>query len=216
MISPVKKESLVISIVILFYSIGAVGALIPTMSDWFLSLTPFNLLLTLLILIFSKKSKKFHFFLFLLFTFIVGITVELIGVHTGLLFGNYTYGNNLGPKFYQVPLIIGVNWGIVAVASSAFFARFKIAQILKIFLSTLLMVILDILIEPISGYTDFWYWENNLIPIYNFICWFLVGLFIQAIFYLLKLEEQNKVYEVLLITLMIFFMVLNVHYLWFG
>lgn len=208
-----RKELLLIFIIVLFYTIGAVGAIIPSKSDWFLSLTPFNLLLTFSVVILAKKTSRFRFLLFLLLAFAVGITVELIGVHTGMLFGNYTYGNNLGTKIWGVPIVIGLNWGIVAVAATSVSAAINIRITLKPVISAVIMTTIDMLIEPIAHKTDFWYWENNIIPIYNFICWFVVGGVLQYIFHLLKLDEKNKVYEVLLLTLITFFIVLNIHYL---
>ena len=208
-----RKELLLIFIIVLFYTIGAVGAIIPSKSDWFLSLTPFNLLLTFCVVILAKKTSRLRFLLFLLLAFAVGIALELIGVHTGMLFGNYTYGNNLGTKIWGVPIVIGLNWGIVAVAATSVSAAINIRTTLKPLISAVIMTTIDMLIEPIAHKTDFWYWENNIIPIYNFICWFVVGVFLQYIFHLLKLDEKNKVYEVLLLTLITFFIVLNIHYL---
>jgi putative membrane protein len=208
-----KEEHLFISLLILFYSIGAIGSTLPSHSEWFLSLTPFNLLLTFSIVILSKKTKKKSFIIFLISAFIIGISIELIGVHTGLLFGNYRYGENLGVKVFDVPLVIGLNWGIVAVSASSLMARTNLNTFGKIVFGGTLMTILDVLIEPISAHTDFWYWKDNIIPSYNFICWFITGIVIQSIFYGLKLEEKNKVFEVLLLVMVVFFIILNVHYL---
>lgn len=208
-----KKEHLLISLLILFYSIGAIGSTLPSHSKWFLSLTPFNLLLTFSIVILGKETRKKNFIIFLISAFIIGISVELIGVHTGLLFGTYRYGENLGVKVFDVPLVIGLNWGIVAVAASSLMARTNLNTIVKIVVGGTLMTILDMLIEPISAHTDFWYWKDNIIPSYNFICWFITGIVIQSIFYGLKLEEKNKVFEVLLLVMVVFFIILNVHYL---
>lgn len=208
-----KKDYLLISLLILFYLIGALGSTLTSYSEWFLSLTPFNLLLTFSIVILGKETRKKNFIIFLLSVFIIGISVELIGVHTGLLFGNYRYGENLGVKVFNVPLVIGLNWGIVAVAASSLLARTNLNIIVKIVVGGALMTILDMLIEPISAHTDFWYWKDNIIPSYNFVCWFLTGIVIQSIFYGLKLEEKNKVFEVLLLVMVVFFIMLNVQYL---
>jgi putative membrane protein len=40
----------------------------------------------------------------------------MLGVHTGILFGNYKYGNALGLKLNDVPILIGINWFIVVYA----------------------------------------------------------------------------------------------------
>ena len=38
--------------------------------------------------------------------FWTGIFVEFLGVNYGLLFGEYLYGRNLGPKLFGVPFLI--------------------------------------------------------------------------------------------------------------
>lgn len=208
-----KKENFLIFLLILFYSIGAIGSILHSYSEWFLSLTPLNLLLTFSIIYLGKKTKRLKFLIFLFFVFIIGISVELIGVHSGILFGNYKYGGNLGVKFFDVPLVIGLNWGIVSVAASSVMARTNYNVYFKIIGGATIMTVLDLIIEPICAHTDFWYWEDNMIPFYNFVCWFITGILIQSILYSLKLEEKNKVFEVLLIVMVVFFIVLNVHYI---
>ena len=48
----------------------------------------------------------------MLVCFATGIAVEIIGTATGGLFGDYQYGNVLGPSIQKVPFIIGINWFI--------------------------------------------------------------------------------------------------------
>ena len=207
-----RKENFLILVLILIYTIGIFGSTLPYFSSWFLSLSPYNLSVTFLVLIFAKKTSKILFTIFLLIAFLIGISIELIGVHSGLLFGQYSYGENLGMKIYEVPFVIGLNWGIVAVASNSILAYIKMSRGLKIISAAVIMTLLDLLIEPISSKINFWHWENDTIPIYNFICWFIFGVIIQLIFYALKLEEKNKVFVVLLTLLIVFFTVLNVYY----
>ena len=45
--------------------------------------------------------------------FLLVLPLNITGANTGLIFGNYTYGNILGMKVLGVPLIIGLNWFIV-------------------------------------------------------------------------------------------------------
>jgi putative membrane protein len=41
---------------------------------------------------------------------ILAFIVEALGVKTGNIFGQYSYGNNLGPAVAGTPLLISVNW----------------------------------------------------------------------------------------------------------
>jgi putative membrane protein len=71
------------------------------------------------------------------------------------------------------------------------------------------MVALDFLIEPVAMKSDFWTWENGVIPLYNYLSWGLVGLFLQIVFQKTSLWEENKVNDTLFITMFVFFIVLN-------
>lgn len=97
-------------ILLILYTVGSVGMLFPSTRAWFVQLSALNLFISFLGLIFSRKTKQLSFLLFMGIAFIIGVTVELIGVHTSYLFGSYYYGNNLGLKWHGIPLIIGANW----------------------------------------------------------------------------------------------------------
>jgi putative membrane protein len=68
---------------------------------------------------------------------------------------------------------------------------------------------LDFLIEPVAVSSDFWSWENGAIPLFNYVCWFLIALPLH--FYLIKRKtpEQNPVSIGLFLVLIVFFGVLN-------
>ncbi len=202
------KTSVLIAILILFYTVGVVGISLPEYRDFFLSLSFFNLLLSMLIVLLARKHRFQHFILFLFVCFLVGITVEVIGTKTGLLFGNYSYGANLGPKIYGVPVVIGFNWGILVVSSASFIHRLKNLPLIgKVILSALLMTLFDVLMEPIAIASDYWSW-NGPIPFYNYVCWFAVSLPLHYLYYKTKLVEINKVFEVLFIIMSLFFVIL--------
>ena len=57
--------------------------------------------------------------------------------------------------------------------------------------------------------SDFLSWKNNVIPLYNYLCWFLAGLLLQVIYQKTSLWEENKVNDTLFITMFVFFIILN-------
>ena len=82
---------------------------------------------------------------------------EILVVSYGIIFENYKYGEILGYKVLGVPLIIGINWCILTLIKGAispllFFNNYWS----KVFCGTLLMLFMDILIEPIVPKLDFW------------------------------------------------------------
>jgi Protein of unknown function (DUF422). len=86
-----------------FQVFGAVGILFWN-REWFIQFIPICLILYFLILLKNNKNNNI-FFLFIVFCW--GMLSEIIGVNTGLIFGSYTYGNSLGIKLMNVPI---VNW----------------------------------------------------------------------------------------------------------
>jgi putative membrane protein len=72
------------------------------------------------------------------------------------------------------------------------------------------MVGFDVLMEPVAISSDFWTWIDGYIPIYNYVCWFLVGLFLQLIYHFFKLNESNKVNDSLFVIMTLFFIILNI------
>lgn len=204
------REKWLIGTLVLFYTVGAMGMLLPEHAAFFQTLSPFNLLLTFSILLLARKKKTTNWYLFLAIGTIAGFTVEWIGVHTGYLFGNYQYGTNLGWKLDGIPVIIGFNWLLMIVGSASVAARIFNNRWYEIISAALLMTLFDVVMEPVAIQSDFWQWENNVIPIYNYVCWFLIGGVLQFIYYQLKLRESNKVNDALLLIMTVFFIILNV------
>ena len=195
-------------VLLILYAVGAVGMLIPTTKDWFVQLSALNLFISFLGLIISRKSQPLRFLLFLGFAFLIGVVVELIGVHTSYLFGHYYYGNNLGLKWNGIPLIIGANWGIMVVTSAAVIRRFDLNKHVELVVASVLMVLFDYILEPVAMKLDYWHWSQGEIPVYNFVSWFGVSYFLQWIYQRMKLPEVNKVAESLFLMMFIFFTLL--------
>lgn len=196
-------------ILVILYCVGAVGMLIPETRTWFVKLSALNLFLSFVALILSRKENKLRFMVFLCIAFLIGFGAELIGVHTAYLFGSYQYGANLGVKWAEVPLIIGFNWGILAVTSSAVIHRVGLNKYLSAILSAMLMVVFDYILEPVAIKLDYWHWIEGQIPVFNFVCWFGVSLILQWIYLRMKLTELNKVAESLFLMMFIFFTLLT-------
>ena len=202
------KSKFLIAILLIFYTVGTVGLTLDTFRDQFLPLSFFNLLLSFVILLIARfeHSKKFYFFL--LFAFLIGMTAEWIGVHTGLLFGDYAYGENLGVKIGEVPLIIGINWAMLVIISASLAETLVFAWYIKAFIASVFMLFLDFLIEPVAIVSDYWTW-NGEIPLSNYVTWFLVTLLLQGIYFRFKLAETNKVAIALYGIQVLFFTILN-------
>lgn len=142
--------------------------------------------------------------------FTLGYSAELIGIKTGLLFGDYSYDTALGIKLFDVPPMIGLNWVIIVAASSSIVMCFiKKPLILQALLAAALCTFLDFLIEPVAVSYDFWTWAEGNIPIYNYLCWFGFS-FLFAALYLYRNKGINKTGIAIYIIWVIFFIILNI------
>lgn len=205
-----KKSRLFIFVVSILHIVGIVGMSIPAVRPIFQILTPFNLLLSLGVLMLFHTHWNKSFIVFILLAFIIGFGSEVLGVHTGFPFGNYTYGPVLGPKLFEVPLMIGVNWLIlVYLSGNLLHDRIK-NHLLAGIGSALLMVGIDFLIEPVAVALDFWSWESGIIPLSNYLGWFGTAFIIQVIYRKMNFKKANSISLFLLINIIIFFASLNI------
>jgi putative membrane protein len=204
------KETSLIIILLIFYTVGTFGILSPTYRDSFLPLSAFNLILSFGVVLLARKKDIIGFLAYLALAFVVGMTAEWIGIHTGYLFGNYSYGQNLGTKFLGVPLVIGLNWGMLVTISGSLANRLAASFLVKVTVAALLMTGLDYLMEPVAIESDFWQWKTGQIPIYNYICWFVISFALQVVYFKFKLAESNKVNDVLFVIMVLFFSILTI------
>lgn len=162
--------------------VSAIAGISAGYTDWFISKTPSNLMLSFLIMAivfpFNQPKVKLLFVLF----FVMGFIAEWVGVNTGILFGDYHYGKNLGIKLDGVPLLIGLNWSVLALATGAIADRMAISNFIKPFAAASMMLALDFLIEKSSTEFDFWSFSNDVVPIWNYVCWFLLSFLMQVVF----------------------------------
>jgi putative membrane protein len=195
-----------IIIIILFHAVGLVGTSLAISRPLFLQLVPWHLLLMLLVIVLAHKNFNKPFVTFLAIVFVSGIAVEWIGVHTGWLFGNYAYGATLSTKIFDIPLTIGVNWFLLVYATGVIMQRSRLKSIFpRIIAGALILVILDVLIEPVAIRFDYWHWVGGVIPIKNYICWFLVSAVLLFVFEKFNFKKQSIAATVLLITEFVFF-----------
>jgi putative membrane protein len=85
------KLTISVFIALLFHVSGMLGILISDHAAWFVSNTPLNLWIMFVLLLWNQPSLSPKFWYFFITAFITGMLSEIIGVHTGFLFGSYFY-----------------------------------------------------------------------------------------------------------------------------
>ncbi|MBU2018294.1 MAG: carotenoid biosynthesis protein [Bacteroidetes bacterium] len=204
-----KGDRFLIIFLAIFYTVGLIGLSIPSARATMVALSPLNLLLTFVVLFISRKNYDFKYFLFLLICFSLGIAAEWIGVHTGLLFGEYSYGPNLGVKLDGIPYIIGVNWILMVVSSQAIARQLFKNKGMILMGAAGLMTLMDVAIEPVAVKLDYWSWQGGAIPFYNYLCWFAVSLPMHYMYERFKIHEDSNVARAIFWLLTLFFILLN-------
>ena len=173
--------------------------------EFFLSSTPYVLTMTLILLIVNNSIDK-KFLLRLFFIFLLGLTVEIVGVNFSIFFGEYKYGENLGVKIFDVPIVIGFNWVLLIILTGNFADRiFPKSIIRKVVLGSAMMILLDLLIEISAPKLDYWEFTLNPVPFSNYFWWFVFSI----LFHLIYQSNKNKEYVVSTNILLI-------HFLFFG
>lgn len=200
--------------IVIFYVVGISGMLIPFTSYLFKLITPFALFLNFVILAAYHKGS-YNAKTLLVFTgiYFCGFFIEMIGVGTSLIFGNYIYGNALGIKVFETPLIIGLNWLFLCYVSNAILENYKINIIFKIIIASFMMLIYDIVLEQVAAFLDFWKWENNKIPIQNYIAWFAIALIFNSFINFMKISTKNSMAKIIFVSQFLFFTAIYIYYI---
>jgi len=193
---------------------GFIGLQIPFTRPLFEALVPFNLIFTALLLGIFHRDWNAEFINFSLITMLVGFFMEVLGVHTELIFGTYFYGETLGFKLFSVPLLIALNWWILVYVAGTLTTHLNYSLFIKSCIGAALMVFLDFWIEPVAIQHDFWSWENNHIPLHNYLGWFVISCFLVYLFHLSNFQKNNFLAKPTYTAQLLFFFFHNVTY-WF-
>lgn len=223
-----QKNKIATLIALVVHLSGAIGMLYSSHADWFIGMTPYNLLLMLALVLWTQEEASQPLYLFMFLCILVGIGTEIIGVNTSLLFGSYRYGTALGKGWLGVPFLIGVNWFLVVWSSAqamlllhrqlpglADLDSEKAAKWLAWSLvvdAALLATAFDWLLEPVAVRLGYWSWENGTIPLYNYVCWFAISSVLLLVFRKMKFRQVNQFAVHLLIIQSLFFFALRIFY----
>ncbi len=193
---------------IIFYIVGLLGFIIPFTKSFFIFITPFALLLNFYLLAIFHENYTLKDVQIFLLIFLLGYTIEVIGVKTGLIFGNYTYGKALGIKLLETPLLVGINWLFLSYASLTIAENFKIKNWLTVFIAPALMLSYDIILEQVAPKMDMWNWQYSEVPIKNYIAWYIIAFCFVLIIKAFKIKTKNPLSVILSICQFVFFALL--------
>ncbi|HMQ69327.1 MAG TPA: carotenoid biosynthesis protein [Ignavibacteria bacterium] len=185
-------------ILYVFFLVGIAGHYTESFYGLMLTLTPYILLLMgIFVLIFSGVFRSSDFMKWFAYTYMLTLLLEVIGVKTGMIFGDYIYGDVLGFKLFGVPLIIGFNWLFVIAGAFSVSSRISSNKIIIVSLSAVFSVLFDYLLEPVAMKLGYWEWKDSIIPVQNYAAWFIISLTASAglVFFKSKNEKEYNLFK---------------------
>lgn len=198
---------------VIFFGVGIIGLIFPATFLLFIRLIPAALLLTAAgIFIYHKKYDRKVILAFLV-VYLISFLMEVAGVNTGLIFGKYIYGESLGPKLFNTPLIIGLNWLMLVYMTDSIAKKWIPNRLAQAPVSAALMVGYDIVLEQVAPKLDMWHWMNDKVPLNNYISWFLLALILLIIFQSFDVKTIRAIAPFLFWCQLMFFLIL---FFWFS
>ena len=208
---PDNKPIIWTTILGVFYLVGIVGFSLDALVHLFKSLVPYNLLLTAVVLFAFHRKYNLSQVAFALLIMLASWGIEVVGTNTKAIFGDYTYGNTLGVKVLNTPLIIGLNWLILIYCTCCIAWRTSRTLLMRALTSAMLMVFIDIFIEPVAVKYDYWSWFENDIPFQNYAMWFIISFIFSILFFMFEVDARNKIAKNIYLMQLIFFIALNLN-----
>ena len=189
-------------LILVVHITGIVG--IRLLPEYFLKVSFVSIIIPLGLYFYRLKPKLFDILIILL-VYVITFLSEWIGVNYGWLFGTYVYGDSLGFKIGGVPLLIGANWLLLALVSRQIAISFINNKWIVFLVSSLIMVFIDCLIEPLADQLNFWSWDNGIIPLSNYRDWFIIAFINQWILSYTKLNAHLFVWSFSYVLILVFF-----------
>ncbi len=137
-----------------------------------------------------KNSKKAVYLILALSLF--AITIETIGILTGFPYTQFEYTELMGYKLFGLTPITLPFAFVPLVIGSMYFGLKQKNNYAKIAISTLILVLIDLILDPAATKLKIWEWQiQGLyygVPAINFLGWLFSGLIASTIF--VKLENK--------------------------
>ena len=194
---------------IIYYGVGIAGLSLSFTQDLFITLMPLSLIASSAILLyFHDHWRRTDILIFFLIA-LAGYLIEVLGVHTGQVFGSYSYGRALGLKIAETPLLIGLNWLMLTYCVYAILEKYSLFWPVKVLSAAVLMVVYDVVMEPVAIRLDMWDWGGP-IPLQNYQAWFIISIIFLTVMHLFRIRTNNRVAEWLFGIQFVFFALLNI------
>ena len=211
-IAAFSKSEIISSVfMIIIYLVGIAGISLGFTHDLFIQLIPYVIILSLVVsLAFHRGVFELKLASIFILIVLASWLVEAIGVNTGIIFGNYSYGESLGIKIAHTPLLIGLNWFLLVYGSAAIADIFAMRPVTGIFAASSLMVLYDLILEPVAPLLGMWQFIDGAAPLKNYVAWFLLAFVFHSLLKFSGIKIINRVAPLIFIVQLLFFLLLMI------
>ncbi len=179
-------------LVIAAHIAGFIGLQVIFLRPLFELLIPFNLVFTALLLFSQHRDWGIPFFVFTVLATLGGFFLEVLGVHSKIIFGDYWYEYALGAGLFGVPFTIGLNWWVLVYVCGIMAQKTGLPTLPKVLIGASLMTFLDVWIEQVAMQYHFWDWAGKIVPLQNYVAWFIASACLLYAFFRLSFHKENK------------------------
>lgn len=212
-------ERRVILLLVFSFTSGALAHNLPAILPITRYITDGLLLLLngLVLWVIYRRHRDLRLVWWLLIAYWFTFFVEVAGVATGAVFGEYAYGRTLWVQWLDVPFVIALNWCLLALAANAVALYLWRARrgddpppaLAAAALAGLILALFDGVIEPVAVALDYWRWAGGVIPLQNYLAWAVVGFLISLPLHLGRVGFRSPVLLVYFVAELGFFLILN-------
>lgn len=109
-----------------------------------------------------------------------GLAIEVLGVTTGVPFGEYRYTGSLGAQLFGVPLVVALAWTMMAYPAYVVSERIGGSVVWRIAVGGWALASWDLFLDPQMVQAGHWQWSTHGpalagIPLTNYLAWFAVA-----------------------------------------
>ncbi|WP_231915269.1 carotenoid biosynthesis protein [Lewinella sp. 4G2] len=174
----------------------------------------------LLLYAIQKRNQDTALLWWLVVAYVFTFTMEAVGVATGAIFGEYTYGPTMWAQWLGVPFVIALNWCALTLACNEVAIRlvgvprrqersFLVRSVFAALIAGILTALYDVVIEPVAIELDYWSWAAVEIPLQNYLAWAAIAFAISLPLHLLGIRFRSPLLLVYFFAQLFFFVVLN-------
>jgi uncharacterized membrane protein len=186
-----------------------VGYSLPVTTDLFKALSPLLFAISAIVLFSFHRQFNRSFFRFIAIAFIILIISAIVLSQTGFVYNSFGFGPAIGIQLFGVPLIYPLFWINIIYSAGSITRRLQVVRFMKVVIATMMVLIMDLTIEPVAAKLEFWQWQNPGIPFLENIVTTSIAFIILLIFHLSRFRKTNMIAPVFYITTLLFFAYLN-------